>query len=123
MNPSQLDRMRADRAQGWSDQDIAARYGITRQAVHAGLGPRTPAERSAAAERAARLRPPAPEPLAIDPAEFARRVRAWRAERNLSQPQAAALLCVNPHTLRSWEVGRTGCSLAAAILRLTELTA
>lgn len=108
MNPDTLAVMRSMRTAGFADSEIAAKRGISRQRVHRILGKRE------------RKRKPAAAPQQTSRAEFATAIRAWREARGLSQSQAAKTLRVNKHTLCSWEVQRTGCSLAASIMLLME---
>ena len=106
--PPNVENMHAMRRAGDADSAIAAAHGVTRQRVHQLLGPRPPRRRQP--------RLPLPPPV-----DFGRALREWRARRGLSQSQAARLLRVTAHSVSCWETGRTGCSLAATVLRLLEL--
>lgn len=114
MTPHEITEALKLRRKGASDATIAAGMvpPVTRQHIHAALGPR---KRKAAAPK------PRMHATKISRADFAFALRAWRASRSISQVQAAALLHVNPPSLGFWEQERVGCSLAGAILRLMAL--
>lgn len=94
------------------DSAIAEAFGLTRQRVHALLGPRA-------------RRPAAAIPLPPEEADAADRLpaelRQWRARRGLSQAQAAEALGIEHGTLNRWETGRGGCSLAGLVLHYLRL--
>lgn len=106
--------MRAMRA-AMSDADIAAHHGITRQRVHALLGPRKPTDHKR--PRAASIG----QAVKIEPAAFAAELRAWRLARGWTQRQAAEALRVSAHSISMWETGFDKCSLAASMLLLMKL--
>jgi DNA-binding XRE family transcriptional regulator len=107
MTPRQIATGQAMRARGTSDAAIGQRFGVTRQHVHAKLGPR-PALRKV----------PDPPRNGVTPEAFGAAVKAWRVNRNLSQNAAAKLLRVAGPSVSFWEQGRNGCSLAASMLLL-----
>ena len=110
MNPHTIARARAWRESGLSDARIGAALKVTRQAVHAALGPRP--------RRAPPARPaPPPAPNRV---EFAAALKAWRARHGYSQAAAARALRVTAHSVSSWELQRCGCALAASMTLLMQ---
>lgn len=96
--------MRRLRQQGIPDADIAGRQGVTRQYIHKRLGPRQAPEKH----------PPAPLPRP-GVAAFPDALRRFRADRNLTQHEAAQWLGVADSTWAHWEQG-TDCPIYYLIL-------
>ena len=114
MTPREIAEARRLRA-SLSDAAIAVKTGVSRQHLHKVLGPR-PARPKASRARAAAAPPTAGPTLA----QFAAKLRAWRAKHQLTQSQAATLLHVHKQVISNWETGRNGCALAASMLLLME---
>lgn len=113
MTPSEFKLARRMRREGASDSAIAESMSppVTRQHIHATLGPR---------RRVKATPKPAAFTIPSKP-EFAATLRGWRARRGLTQHAAADLLHVNRSIYGFWEREYTGCALAAAILLLMQL--
>lgn len=109
MPPTRIERGHAMRRDGLTDLEIAERLGVTRQRVHALLGPRP-------AEPARRIDPPA----VVAPGQLAARLRGWRARHGMTQAEAAAALRVPLKTFHNWEYGR-GCALAELVAMTVDL--
>lgn len=90
------------------DELIGRIYGISRQRVHALLGPRPP-------EPAHMPLPPLPAAVTDD--AFQAYVKAFRARHDLSQTELGRLLGVDQTAISRWE--RTGiCNLAGPVMAL-----
>lgn len=108
------------RAAGVPDALIGEAFGISRQRVHANLGPRDPGIVPLVPQHA--KQPPELAPLPLDPVKaLPAALYAWRARRNLTQGEAAPLLGVSAIAWSTWERGSRKCALAAVVLRQLEL--
>ena len=87
-----------------SDRVLAEAFGMTRQNLHAKLGPRPPEPR------------PAPAPARAAPGDLPAVLKAWRSRHKLSEVKAADVLGLAQQTIKQWEDGSRACSLPTVLL-------
>jgi helix-turn-helix protein len=106
---SRSNLIRVLREHGVSDQVIAEAFDITRQRLHAMLGPRT-------SKPGPKPKPEPPPSLPPLPKDLPAALRTWRRHRKITLNEAAARIGTNRQTWHNWETGRTGCSLPRLLL-------
>jgi len=98
--------MIALRKAGVPDRVIAHAFRITRQRVHARIGPRP-----------IRKRKPAVAVPKIPMADLPDYLKSWRERNGLSMAQAARMCGISSTSWFCWESGRTSCAVPGLLLR------
>lgn len=108
--PTREDVIQLLRRANVSDARIAEFFNISRQRIHAMLGPRP--------EPFEGYKPPDKMPPLEELPAF---IKQWRTRRGLSMAQAARMIGVGTMTWCNWETGHTGCSLGFLLMHYLTL--